>query len=107
MIQYPRHYFRRRAGMKKADFELTKWLPICIIIIVMMLIYNAINNFGQIAEAIGNFLYIISPLLYGVLFSYFIYIPHSALEKLLKKSKVAFISKRARGVTTILIFLIL
>jgi len=34
-------------------------------------------------------------------------IPHRALEKLLKKSKIKFISKQARGFTTILIFLIL
>jgi len=93
--------------MKKADFELTKWIPICIIAIIMMIIYKTIDNIEQITSAIGNFLYIISPLLYGILFSYFIYIPHKAIEKLLAKSKIAFISKRARGITTILIFLVL
>jgi len=93
--------------MKKADFELTKWIPICIIAIILMLIYKTIDNIEQITAAIGHFLYIISPLLYGILFSYFIYIPHNAIEKLLAKSKVAFISKRARGVTTILIFFVL
>jgi len=72
-----------------------------------MLIYKTIDNIGQITSAIGHFLYIISPLLYGALFSYFIYIPHNAIEKLLIKSKVAFIAKRARGITTILIFFVL
>jgi len=93
--------------MKRTDFERAKWLPIFIIAIILMLIYKTIDNIGQITTAIGNFLVIIAPLLYGILFSYFIYIPHHAIEKLLRKSKVEFISKRARGFSTIIIFLIL
>lgn len=93
--------------MKKEDFERAKWIPICIIAVILMLIYKTIDNLGQITSAIGNFLFVISPLLYGILFSYFLYIPHHALEKLLIKVKVAFISKHARGFTTIIIFLLL
>jgi len=93
--------------MKKEAFERAKWIPICIIAIILMIIYKTIDNIGQITSAIGNFLFVISPLLYGILFSYFIYIPHHAVERLLKKVKIEFISKRARGFTTILIFLVL
>jgi len=35
------------------------------------------------------------------------YIPHNAVEKFLKKAKLKFISKRARGFSTIIIFLLL
>ena len=72
-----------------------------------MLIYKTIDNIGQITSAIGNFLFVISPLLYGVLFTYFLLIPHRAVENFLKKSKIKFISNHARGITTIIIFLIL
>ena len=93
--------------MKKEKFELTKWLPICIIAIILMLIYKTIDNLGQITSAIGEFLIVLSPLLYGILFTYFLLIPHRAIERLLLKSKAALISKHARGITTILIFLVL
>jgi len=93
--------------MRREGFELSKWLPICIIAVILMIIYKTIDNIGQITAAIGGFLFIISPLLYGVLFAYFIYIPHHAVEKLLKKVKISFISKRARGFSTILVFMIL
>ena len=93
--------------MKRESLSFTKWIPICIIAIILMLIYKTIDNIEQITSAIGHFLVVISPLLYGILFTYFLMIPHRALEKLLKKSKVEFISKRARGFTTILIFLVL
>ena len=93
--------------MKKENFERAKWIPIFVLAVILMLIYKTIDNIGQITSAIGNFMLVISPLLYGVLFSYFIYIPHHAVEKLLKKIKVNFISKHARGFSTIIIFLVL
>jgi len=93
--------------MKKEGFEFTKWIPICIMAIVLMLIYKTIDNIGQITEAIGGFLIVISPLLYGILFTYFLLIPHRALERQLKKVRWKFISKRARGITTIIVFLLL
>ena len=94
--------------MKREGFELTKWIPICVIAVILMLIYKTIDNLGQITSAIGNFLVVISPLLYGILFAYFIYTPHHAVEKLLLKIKrPKFISKRARGFSTIIIFLLL
>jgi len=93
--------------MKKTDFERSKWLPILIVAIILILVYNAIENIGLITSAIGHFLYVISPLLYGVLFAYFLYAPHKTLEKLLSKVKIKFISKRARVFTTIIIFLLL
>jgi len=93
--------------MKKQNFELSKWLPICIIAVIMMVVYKTIDNLGQITSAIGEFLVVISPLLYGALFTYFLLIPHRAIERLLLKSKIKFFSKYARGFTTIAIFLLL
>ena len=93
--------------MKKENFLLTKWVPIFIMAIILMLIYKTLDNIGQITSAIGNFLVVISPLLYGVLFTYFLLIPHRGLERLIKKCKPKFISKRARGITTIIIFVLL
>ena len=94
-------------SVKRDGFQLTKWIPICLIAIILMLIYKTIDNIEQITSAIGHFLVVLSPLLYGILFTYFLMIPHRALENLLKKSKVEFISKRARGFTTVIVFLVL
>lgn len=93
--------------MKKESFERAKWIPIFIVAVILMLIYKTIDNITQITSAIGNFLAVISPLLYGILFAYFLYLPHNAIEKLLSKIKIAFISKHARGFSTILIFMLL
>ena len=93
--------------MKKEGMQITKWLPVFILAVILMLIYKTIDNIGQITTAIGNFLIVISPLLYGILFSYFLLIPHRVVEHLFRKSKIKFIAKRARGITTIIIFVLL
>ena len=93
--------------MKRPEIEWRRWIPISIIVVILMLIYKTIDNIGQITSALGNFLFVIAPLLYGVLFTYFLLIPHRALERLLKKAKLKFISNHARGVSTIFIFVLL
>jgi predicted PurR-regulated permease PerM len=72
-----------------------------------MIVYKTIDNLSQITSAIGEFLWVISPLLYGILFAYFIYTPHHKLEKLYARTKWGLISKHARGFSTITVFLVL
>jgi len=93
--------------MKKGDFEITKWLPMFIVGVLLIMVYKTIDNIAQITSAISQFFSVISPLLYGILFAYFIYIPHRAVEKLFSWTKWEFTSKHARGLSTITIFLLL
>jgi len=93
--------------LDKGNFERAKWIPIAILAVILMIVYKTIDNFSQISEAVGRFFFVISPLLYGVLFAYFFYIPHQKIEKLYKKSKLRFFSARARGISTLTVFLLL
>ena len=93
--------------MSKKSFELAKWIPICIIAVLLMVIYKTLDNFSQITTAVSKFLWVISPLLYGVLFAYFFYVPHQKIAKLYSRSKLAFFSKRAGLFSTLTIFLLL
>jgi len=93
--------------MKREKFERSKWMPIFIVATVLIAIYMALNNIPQITAAIGDFLRVISPLLYGILFTYFLYFPHRFIEKMFSKIKYKPISKRARGISTLIMFAIL
>ena len=93
--------------MNKENFERAKWIPICIIAVLLMIIYKTFDNFTQITTAVQRFLWVISPLLFGVLFAYFFSIPYEKLEKLYSKSKVKFISKKSRALSVLTIFLFL
>jgi len=91
----------------REKMQLARWIPICIIAVLLMVIYKTFDNFSQITLAISRFLRVISPLLYGILFAYFIYIPHQKIEKLYGKIKIAFFSKRAKLFSTLSVFLLL
>jgi len=91
----------------KENFERAKWIPIFLLAVLLMVIYKTIDNFTQITSAISRFLWVISPLLYGILFAYFLYTPHRLIENLFRKVKVGFVSKRARGFSTFTVFVLL
>ena len=95
--------------MNRNSLEWAKWIPICIIAALLMIMYKTLDNFSQITTAVGNFIVIISPLIYGVLFAYFLYIPYEKVEKFFGRSKAKFFSKKSRlfSVLTIFLFLVL
>ena len=91
----------------RTRIERAKWLPIFILAVILMIIYNTLGNFSRVSAEVTRFFSVISPLFYGVLLSYFLYIPHRLFERLISKIRVNFISKRARLFSTLIVFLIL
>lgn len=82
--------------MNKQNFEWARGIPIAIIALILMIMYKTIDNFSQITTAIGRFLGIISPLLYGIFFAYFFYFPFRKVLAFFGKSKLKFIAKRKK-----------
>jgi len=96
-----------KEAFMKENFERAKWLPICVIAVLLMIVYKTIDNISQVTSAIAGFFWVISPLIYGLLFAYFLYTPHRVVEKFFSKAKIKFIAKRARGISTFVIFILL
>ena len=94
-------------SMNKDNFERAKWIPIFILAIILMVIYKTFDNFSGITAEIRRFLWIISPLLFGILFSYFLYLPVEKLTKLFGKAKIKRFAKRSRGFSVLAVFLVL
>ena len=93
--------------MNKSNFEWPKWIPITIIGILLIIVYKAFENLSQIGAAIGGFFSAISPLIFGILFSYFLYIPFEKVKKRFGRSKIKFFAKRKILFSVITIFLLL
>ena len=95
--------------MNKPIFEWNKWIPITIIAVLLMIIYKTFDNFAQITGAIGKFFSVISPLLFGILFAYFLYTPFIKVRRLFGKSRIKFIAKRNKffSVTVVMMIMIL
>ena len=93
--------------MNRSKTEWSKWLPAAIVAIALMVVYTALSNYFEIKAALGRFLSVISPLLLGILFSYFLYIPALKLEGAFRKPGAGFVSRKARGLGVLLVFLVL
>ena len=93
--------------MNKSNFEWTKWIPVTILGILLIIVYKAFENLSQIGAAISGFLSAISPLLFGILFSYFLYIPFEKVKKSFGRSKIKFFAKRKTFFSVATTFLLL
>ncbi|MCL2050211.1 MAG: AI-2E family transporter [Lachnospiraceae bacterium] len=93
--------------MNKSNFEWNKWIPITITAILLMVIYKTFDNFAQITSWIGKFLSVLSPLLFGILFSYFLYTPFKKVNQRFGKSKIKFIAKRKKFFSVTFVFFLL
>ena len=79
------------------------WLTLGIILIV---VYKILDDITGIASAISGFFKIIGPIIAGIFVAYFLYIPCSKVEKLLKKSKYKFVKTKARTFSIAIVYII-
>ncbi|MBQ3415265.1 MAG: AI-2E family transporter [Clostridia bacterium] len=55
---------------------------------------------------IGKFFHVLTPFFVGILLAYLLYIPCEKIERLLKKSKLKLISKKARGFSILIVYVV-
>lgn len=84
-----------------------KWMYWFILGVAIIIVYKALDNFTNIMGTIGNFLSILSPFFIGILIAYLLYIPCRKLEETYGKSKLKVISKRARGLSILTVYIIM
>ncbi len=92
--------------MNELKKNFSKWIYWFLFAVCVIIVYNILGNFSQVTSTIGNFFSIISPFLMGMLIAYILYIPASGIEKKLRKSKLKFISKKARGLSVLIAYII-
>ena len=87
------------------------WVFLIALSTVIILIYKVIDSIGFWKGAVGEFIRIISPVLWGFLIAYLLYMPERKIEKSFKRSKNKFIKKNCRklGIITayIIVFLLI
>ena len=83
-----------------------KWLYWFLFAVAVIIVYKALDSFTDVMHALGTFFEVITPFLAGIFIAYLLYLPSRKLEQLIKKAKPKFISKRARGISVILVYLI-
>lgn len=83
-----------------------KWIYWFLLGVAIIIVYKALDNFGDIIETIKRFFSIISPFFAGIFIAYLLYMPCKSIEKVFNKSKIKLISKRARGLSIFIVYII-
>lgn len=88
-----------KQGWKKRG----SWIVAAIIIVI---VYKLLDNLAGVKQWFSTFVVILKPFLIGLLISYILFIPCRKFEKIYKKSKIKFISKRCRGLSVITTYIL-
>ena len=84
-----------------------KWIFWFSLAVAVIAVYKLLDDFGSISQWIKIFIGIVSPFLAGILISYILYVPCRKIEEIYRKvKKVKFISKRARPISVITVYII-
>lgn len=81
-----------------------KWIVAFIFCIAVIAVYKTFDNIGNIGKAIGVVLNAFKPFFWGFVIAYLLNLPAKKIAELLKKIKVDFIRKRARGISILVIY---
>lgn len=93
---------------KKKRGKLTKWLYWFLFALAVILVYKTLDNFSAIGNWIANFINVLMPFVIGLLIAYLLYIPCRKVESIYRKAKkIKFISKRARGLSVLTVYIII
>lgn len=91
--------------MKEKEWK--KWIFWFSFAVASIIVYKTIDSVSAVFLGITNFLELLAPFLMAILIAYILYIPAKRIEKSYKKSKVKFLNKHARGLSTIIVYICL
>ena len=92
--------------MKDLKDNWSKWIQGFILILVAIILYKVLDNFSEVCNWFNNFFDVIGPFLAGILIAYLLYMPSKKIETAYKKSKFKIISKKARNLSVLTIYII-
>lgn len=92
--------------MNEIKHNWKKWLYWFALGVALICIYKLLDNYDNVMSGLNTFFGVISPFLIGIFLAYILYMPSRKFEELYGRTKIKFISKRARGLGVITVYLI-
>lgn len=84
-----------------------KWLYWFLLGVAIIVVYKALDNFGDMMGVVTKFFEIITPFLVGIFISYLLYMPCKKIEESYAKSKLKWIAKKSRGLGILTVYFII
>lgn len=95
--------------MKEIKNHWTKWVYWFSLCVATIIVYKALDNFGNLINSAKKLVEIVSPFLAGIFVAYLLYMPCRNIEETYKNSKLKLVNKKARtlSITTVYIIVLL
>lgn len=90
----------------KKERDWKKWIGLFSFCVMLIVVYKTLDNFSSIFSWIGNFSQIIMPFILAVIVAYIFYIPCKKIENIYSKSKIKFVVKKRRGLSTFTVYIL-
>ena len=84
--------------------EWKKWLFWFSFAVASIAVYKTVDSVSVVFSELLNFFDVLMPFILAVLGAYILYIPCRGTEKVLKKFKLKFVSKHARGLSVLIVY---
>ena len=83
-----------------------KWIYWFLLGVAIIIVYKALDSFGDVMNVVGKFFSILGPFFAGIFIAYLLFMPCKKIEKLYEKSKSKLIKKKARTLSVATVYLI-
>lgn len=91
--------------MKKIK-KYSEWIIPFLLVLALILVYKSLDNFNNIAQWFSYILGILRPFIMGFLIAFIFNLPCKKIEILLKKTKSKFLTKRSKGLSILIVYLL-
>lgn len=92
--------------MKEIKNHWTKWAYWFSLCVATIIVYKALDNFGDLLNSVKKLIEIVSPFLAGIFVAYLLYMPCRNIEKTYKKAKLKSVSKKARSLSIATVYIV-
>lgn len=83
-----------------------KWIYWFLLGVAIIIVYKALDSFGDVMNVVGKFFSILSPFFAGIFIAYLFFMPCKKIERTYGKSKSKFVKKKARTLSVATVYLI-
>ncbi|AYW46817.1 AI-2E family transporter [Tetragenococcus koreensis] len=93
--------------MQKIKVDWNYWLTRFLFLMAVIIGFKLITNYQFVLNSLSNLLSTLSPFIIGFIFAYLLNGAQKRLERLFQKTKLSFIEKHSRGISVLILYVII
>ncbi|MDN6290958.1 MAG: AI-2E family transporter, partial [Tetragenococcus koreensis] len=93
--------------LQKIKVDWNYWLTRFLFLMAVIIGFKLITNYQFVLNSLSNLLSTLSPFIIGFIFAYLLNGAQKRLERLFQKTKLSFIEKHSRGISVLILYVII